>query len=118
MRHTLKESWVNMQLLADGKIYVIPRNTIARADGYAIRTDWLKNVGLQMPADRMVTLDQFTEIIKRFTETIRTETAQRTRRASSFTLPGAASSACTAGTTPRCTGRSTYWGGRSTAANT
>lgn len=66
--HSLPESWVSMQLLADGDIYTIPRNTVARKDGYAVRRDWLENLGLEWPADNAVTLDEFTEWIRAFTE--------------------------------------------------
>lgn len=67
-QNTLPETWVNMQLLADGDIYVIPRNTIARADGYAVRRDWVENLGLEWPEDDALTLDEFTEWIRAFTE--------------------------------------------------
>lgn len=66
--HTLEESWVNMQVLNDGDIYAVPRNTIARADGYAVRRDWAENLGLEWPADNSLTLDEFTEWIRAFTE--------------------------------------------------
>lgn len=66
--NTLEETWVNMQVLADGDIYVIPRNTIARADGYAVRRDWVENLGLEWPDDDALTLDEFTEWVRAFTE--------------------------------------------------
>lgn len=66
--NTLEESWVNMQLLNDGDIYVIPRNTIARTDGYAVRRDWVENLGLEWPEDDALTLDEFTEWMRAFSE--------------------------------------------------
>lgn len=61
-------SWPGLHLKNDDDIYAIPGNTIVRADGLMIRKDWLDAVGLELPADGQVTLDEYTEILKRFTE--------------------------------------------------
>ncbi len=61
-------SWKGIHLKNDEDIYAIPGNTIVRADGYMIRKDWLDAVGLELPSDNEVTIDQFTEILRRFTE--------------------------------------------------
>ena len=68
MAHTNPISWESMDILKDGEIYGIPRNTLNRADGYAIREDWLEKVGLTIPEDGIITVDEFTEILRRFTE--------------------------------------------------
>lgn len=65
---TLDATWKSMELLQDGDIYVIPRNTIARADGYKTRRDWVEAVGLEWPQDSSLTIDEFTEWIRRFEE--------------------------------------------------
>jgi putative aldouronate transport system substrate-binding protein len=52
----------------DGKIYGIPRTSIARADGYFIRKDWLDNVNISIPQDGAITIDEFYNIMKAFTK--------------------------------------------------
>lgn len=52
----------------DGEIYGVPGNTYTRIDGWLIRLDWLDNVGLTMPADNELTLDELNEILTRFSE--------------------------------------------------
>lgn len=63
-----ENSWKCMQISGDDNIYGIPRSTCVRADGFVVRKDWLDNVGLSIPEDGEVTIDEFTEILKRFTE--------------------------------------------------
>jgi putative aldouronate transport system substrate-binding protein len=53
---------------ADGEIYGLPRNSVPRTDGYAVRMDWLNNLGMTLPENGEVTLDEFTEIMRAFTE--------------------------------------------------
>ena len=53
---------------ADGNIYGLPRNSVPRTDGFAVRQDWLDAVGITLPENGIVTLDQFTEIMCAFTE--------------------------------------------------
>lgn len=52
----------------DGEIYGLPRNSVPRTDGFIVRKDWLDKVGITLPADGMLTLDEFTEICRAFTE--------------------------------------------------
>ncbi len=68
MKYTLDTSWDALKSVGDGNIYAIPRSTVMRADGYWVRKDWLANVGLSVPEDGVVSLSEFTEILKRFTE--------------------------------------------------
>jgi hypothetical protein len=51
----------------DADYYAVPGCTVVRADGYIVRQDWLDKVGLSLTGDNSVTLDPFTEIMKRFT---------------------------------------------------
>ena len=67
MEYTYDVSWDALKTKNDEKIYAIPRSSMARNDGFMIREDWLENVGLEMPADNSVTIEEFTEIAKRFT---------------------------------------------------
>lgn len=68
MKYTLDASWDALKTVGDGNIYAIPRSTVMRADGYWVRKDWLERVGLSIPEDGVVSLSEFTEILKRFTE--------------------------------------------------
>lgn len=68
MKYTYPETWEATKLKLDEDIYMVPRTTIVRNDGFTVREDWLENVGLTIPADNVVALDEFTEILKRFTE--------------------------------------------------
>lgn len=47
----------------DGKQFLIPRTRDLVRAGIAIRTDWLENLGLDMPK----TMDDFTEVLRAFT---------------------------------------------------
>lgn len=67
-RYTNPLSWPALEITDDGEYYVIPANTIVRADGYFVRKDWLDNVGIELTGDHSVTLEEFTEILRRFTE--------------------------------------------------
>ncbi|AEE95925.1 extracellular solute-binding protein [Mahella australiensis] len=66
-KYTYPMSWDSMKLKGDEDIYGIPRTSVMRADGYIVRKDWLDNVGLSIPENGQVTLDEFAEILKRFT---------------------------------------------------
>lgn len=63
-----ENSWKCMKIMNNDEIYGIPRSTCVRADGYVVRKDWLDKVGLSIPENGEVTIDEFTEILKRFTE--------------------------------------------------
>lgn len=68
MKYTYPESWDVTKVKQNDEIYMIPRTSIARNDGYIVREDWLENVGITLPDDYILTIDEFTEILKRFTE--------------------------------------------------
>ncbi len=59
-------SWNAM--MVDGEIYGIPQATVMRADGYFLRKDWIDALGIQLPEDGYLTLDEMTEILRAFTE--------------------------------------------------
>lgn len=67
MKYTYQSSWDQLKANQDGKIYGIPRTSVVRNDGYWVRTDWLENVGIPIPANSEVTIQQFEDILKKFT---------------------------------------------------
>lgn len=68
MAHTAEVSWKALKMKGDDNIYAIPRSSIMRADGYSVRKDWLDKLGLSIPEDNIITLDQLTEILTAFRE--------------------------------------------------
>lgn len=68
LEYTYEETW-NATRVIEGSddYYMIPRSTLTRYDGYAVRTDWLANVGLPMPAEGTFSLAEFKEVLTRFT---------------------------------------------------
>lgn len=64
---TYEYAWDAMKKDGEGPIYGIPRSTLVRTDGFIIRKDWLENLGLPVPKDRKLTLDEFYTILKAFT---------------------------------------------------
>lgn len=66
-KYSYDSSWDALKVNQDGKIYGIPRTSVTRNDAYWVRKDWLQNVGITIPADSQVTIDQFTEILRKFT---------------------------------------------------
>lgn len=67
MKYTYNVSWEALKAKKDENIYGIPRTSITRSDGYIIRKDWLDTLGIKIPEDCGVTLDQFTDILRKFT---------------------------------------------------
>lgn len=65
VNHTYDASWKALTE-EDGTIYGVPRTSVSRADGFYFRKDWLDKLGLSIPADGELTLDEFTAIITAF----------------------------------------------------
>ena len=66
--HTYPVSWEAMQALGDDRIFGMPKMTVMRQDPYLYRKDWADAVGYRMPADGFVSIDQFTDLLRRFTQ--------------------------------------------------
>jgi putative aldouronate transport system substrate-binding protein len=66
-KYSYQASWDALKVNQDGKIYGIPRTSVTRNDAFWVRKDWLANVGITIPADSQVTIDQFTDILRKFT---------------------------------------------------
>lgn len=67
MEYTYDVSWGALKALQDDNIYGIPRTTAIRNDGYWLRKDWLNHLGIAIPDNSEITIDQFTDILRRFT---------------------------------------------------
>lgn len=67
-KYTYDESWKALQFNEDDKIYGIPRTSLIREDSFFVRKDWLERVGITLPGDHEITIDQFTDILRKFTK--------------------------------------------------
>ena len=65
--YTYEQSWHAMKVMQNDDIYGIPRSTMVRQDGFYLRADWLRNLGMEVPEDRTLSLSEFREILERFT---------------------------------------------------
>lgn len=68
MEYTYDFSWDALKTNGDENIYGIPRTSLTRMDGFMVREGWLEKVGLSIPEDHAVTVEEFDEILKRFTK--------------------------------------------------
>jgi putative aldouronate transport system substrate-binding protein len=66
-KYSYPNSWDALKVNRDQNIYGIPRTTISRVDGYLVRKDWLDNLGIKLPDNNEVTIDEFTDILRKFT---------------------------------------------------
>ena len=65
--YTYPASWDELKINLDDQIYGIPRTSVVRNDGYFVRKDWLDQIGFELPANSEVTIEQFEEILRKFT---------------------------------------------------
>lgn len=68
LAHTYDVTWEAVKTKQDDDIYMIPRTSVARNDGFAIRQDWLDKLNIKISEDLTVTPAEFTDIMKQFTE--------------------------------------------------
>lgn len=66
-KYTYDFSWASVKKNGTDEIYGIPRTTIMRQDGFVIRQDWLDKLGITINPLEGITLDQFEDILKKFT---------------------------------------------------
>lgn len=64
--YTLESSWNAFKLLEDDQVFGIPRSSVVRADGFAIRKDWLDAIGIDLVEGEPITLEKFNEINRKF----------------------------------------------------
>lgn len=67
--YTYEGAWEAARIMNDDNIYLLPRSTVSRADGYCIRKDWLDKIGFKITSDNgAVSKDEFLTIMKGFKE--------------------------------------------------
>ncbi len=60
-------SYDAMRASSNGVLYGIPRNTIVREDGFAVRKDWMDKLGIALPEDGYLTKQEFYDLLYAFT---------------------------------------------------
>ena len=60
-------SYSALRASGGGTLYGIARNTIVRKDGWLIRKDWCDKLGITLPEDGLLTLQEFYDICYAFT---------------------------------------------------
>ena len=56
MKHTSEVSWIALDVFKDGRIWGVPRSSMVRADGYEVRGDWMKAIGMDFKEGASLTL--------------------------------------------------------------
>ncbi len=68
LAHTYDITWEAVKTKQTEDIYMIPRTTVVRSDGLCLRQDWLDKLGIKLPADAIISKEEFFDIMKQFTE--------------------------------------------------
>ncbi|QNK58437.1 extracellular solute-binding protein [Paenibacillus sp. PAMC21692] len=66
MSYSYEHSWEALKTLRDGNVYGIPRTSITRYDGFFVRKDWMDSLGIEMPENNEFTVEQFTDLLRKF----------------------------------------------------
>ncbi|MBD2843804.1 extracellular solute-binding protein [Paenibacillus sp. IB182496] len=67
MAHSYEHSWSALKTMGDDNIYAIPRTSITRNDGFTVRKDWMDNLGIPVPENSEMSVEEFTDMLHRFT---------------------------------------------------
>lgn len=68
-KYTYPEALEAVKVKNDENMYLIPRTTVARADGFAVRKDWMDKLGIKVNSDNYsMTPEEFLDMAKKFTE--------------------------------------------------
>jgi putative aldouronate transport system substrate-binding protein len=67
MKHTSEVSWIALDVFKDGRIWGVPRSSMVRADGYEVRGDWMKAIGMDFKEGASLTLDELYNMLHAFT---------------------------------------------------
>lgn len=60
-------SYAALRASSGGTLYGVARNTILRQDGFIVRKDWCDKLGIALPEDGLMTLDEFYNMLYAFT---------------------------------------------------
>jgi putative aldouronate transport system substrate-binding protein len=66
-KYTYPSSWDALKIKQDDNIYGVPRTSVTRNDHFWVRKDWLDNLNITIPDNSEVTIEEFTEILRKFT---------------------------------------------------
>ncbi|MDI6619152.1 MAG: extracellular solute-binding protein [Clostridiales bacterium] len=67
-KYSYDYSFDALKVKENDDIYGIPRTTVQRGDGFIIRKDWADAVGFQIPSDNLLTIDQFRDLMTKFSK--------------------------------------------------
>ena len=67
MKWTAEASWEALDLFKDGRVWGFPRSTVARADGFVVKKEWVDKVGITVEEGQNMTLDDFFDLLYAFT---------------------------------------------------
>lgn len=71
-KYTYPQAFEAAKIKNDENIYLIPRTTVARADGFAVRSDWMEKVGIDITSDNYsMTPDEFLDMLENLRRRIR-----------------------------------------------
>lgn len=62
-----EESYEAAKVKNDENIYLIPRCSVPRMDGYQVRADWLENLGITVDEEAAMTKDEFLTMLEKMT---------------------------------------------------
>ena len=66
-KYTYPQAFETAKIKNDDNIYLIPRTTVARADGFAVRKDWMEKLGIEITSDNYsMTPDEFLNMLEKF----------------------------------------------------
>ena len=66
-KYTYPQAFETAKIKNDDNIYLIPRTTVARADGFAVRKDWMEKLGIEITSDNYsMTPDEFLDMLEKF----------------------------------------------------
>ena len=64
--YSYQVSFDSLKTMKDENIYGVPRTSVARADGFVMRKDWLDKLGIDVADGSTISLDKLTEILTAF----------------------------------------------------
>lgn len=66
-KYIAEETYEAAKVKNDDNIYLIPRCSVARMDGYMVRKDWMENLGITVDEDAAMTKEGFLDMLEKMT---------------------------------------------------